>query len=94
MDEVRKFISHCVVDSSFCAKAGSDLDSAIAEYCEMPGCTLSEDSKGHLRTVFASVSPDVSALSNKLDGMLSPDLEPQQVSADERETPGYVGVGR
>jgi hypothetical protein len=94
MNEVRNFIAQCVVNPELSSKAGSDLNSAISDYCQMPGCTLSEESKSHLATMFPSIAGDVTALSTKVNGMLSPDLSPTQMELDQRETPGYVGVGR
>lgn len=94
MNEVRNFVAQCVVNPDLCAKAGSDINAAMADYCQMPGCTLSEESKSQLATMFPSVAADVTALSTKLDGMLGSDLAPTQMELDQRETPGYVGVGR
>lgn len=94
MNEVRNFIAQCVVNPELCAKAGSDINAAIEHYCQMPGCALSEESKSQLTTMFPSISTDVSALSSKLNNMLGSDLAPTQMELDQRETPGYVGVGR
>ena len=94
MNEVRNFIAQCVVNPDLCTKAGSDINAAIAEYCQMPGCTLSEEGKTQVTTMFPSIASDVSALSAKVNDMLGSDLAPTQMELDQRETPGYVGVGR